>query len=77
LNNLGVAPHVIEAAANHVSGAARAGVAGTYNRAAYTPQVRAAMQLWADHISKLLTKTDGATQAGGAIEGKLSSAGSA
>jgi integrase len=74
LNNLGVAPHVIEAAVNHVSGAARAGVAGTYNRAAYTPQVRAAMQLWADHISKLLTKTDGATQAGGAIEGKLSSA---
>jgi len=77
LNNLGVAPHVIEAAVNHVSGAARAGVAGTYNRAAYTPQVRAAMQLWADHISNLLTKTDGAARAGGVIEGKLSSAESA
>jgi integrase len=59
LNNLGVAPHVIEAAVNHVSGASRAGVAGTYNRAAYTPQVRAAMQLWADHIAGLLSKIEG------------------
>ena len=33
---LGVLPHVVEAALNHVSGA-RAGVAGVYNKATYAP----------------------------------------
>ena len=32
MNELGIAPHVVEAVVNHVSGAARAGVAGVYNR---------------------------------------------
>ena len=31
---IGIAPHIVEACLNHVSGA-KAGVAGTYNRAAY------------------------------------------
>ena len=34
---LGVAPHVVEAVLNHVSGH-KAGVAGTYNRASYEPR---------------------------------------
>ena len=33
MNELGIAPLVVEAVVNHVSGAAKAGVAGVYNRA--------------------------------------------
>jgi integrase len=53
LNDLGVEPHVIEALVNHVGGLARAGVAGVYNRSAYSMQKRAALALWCDHIAKL------------------------
>ncbi|RUT82669.1 MULTISPECIES: site-specific integrase [unclassified Mesorhizobium] len=49
---LGVAPHIVEALLNHVSGF-RAGVAGVYNRAKYEPEKRAAMTLWAEHLSRL------------------------
>ena len=35
MNELGIAPHVVEAVVNHVSGRAKAGVAGVYNRAVY------------------------------------------
>ena len=38
---IGVAPHVVEAALNHVSGA-KAGVAGTYNVEAYAEERRQA-----------------------------------
>jgi integrase len=47
--NLGVQPHVVEAVLNHVSGS-KAGVAGVYNRAAYEPEKRRALDLWADHV---------------------------
>jgi integrase len=47
---IGVAPHIVEACLNHVSGA-KAGVAGTYNRAAYEPEKRAALDRWADHVT--------------------------
>ena len=50
---LGVQPHVIEAALNHVSGH-KAGVAGIYNRSTYDREVRAALALWADHIRTLV-----------------------
>jgi integrase len=46
---IGVAPHIVEAVLNHVSGHKR-GVAGTYNRATYEPQKRAALDRWADHL---------------------------
>jgi integrase len=49
---LGVPPHVVEAALNHVSGA-RAGVAGTYNRAAYAAEKRAALERWGAHVAGL------------------------
>jgi integrase len=52
--NLGVAPHIIEAALNHVSGA-RAGVAGTYNRAAYAEEKRVALERWAAHVHGLIS----------------------
>jgi integrase len=54
MNELGVAPHVVEAVVNHVSGRARAGVAGVYNRANYANEKRAALQAWADHLDEVL-----------------------
>jgi integrase len=59
---LGVQPWYIEAVLNHYSKTAngslilpghRAGVAGTYNRARYTDEMRAALQRWADHVDKI------------------------
>ena len=35
MNDIGIAPHVVEAVVNHITGAAKAGVAGVYNRAKY------------------------------------------
>jgi integrase len=51
--DLGVMPHVVEAALNHHSGHKR-GVAGIYNRSAYEQPVKAAMALWADHVRALV-----------------------
>ena len=51
--DLGVMPHVIEAALNHQSGFKR-GVAGTYNRSRYEREVRAALTLWAEHVASLI-----------------------
>jgi integrase len=51
---LGVAPHIVEAVLNHISGA-KAGVAGVYNRAAYLPEKKAALERWAAHIEGLVT----------------------
>jgi integrase len=51
--NLGIAPHVVEAVVNHISGA-KAGVAGTYNRAEYLPERKAALERWATHVQGLL-----------------------
>ena len=45
-NELSLAePHIIEAAINHVGGA-KAGVAGTYNRAQWLPQRRQLLEAW-------------------------------
>jgi hypothetical protein len=52
VGELGVLPHVVEQALNHVSGA-KAGVAGVYNRSKMTDAVRAALQGWADHIERI------------------------
>jgi integrase len=51
--DLGVMPHVVEAALNHQSGFKR-GVAGTYNRSRYEREVRAALALWSDHLLSLI-----------------------
>lgn len=51
---LGSQPHVVEATLNHISGA-KAGVAGIYNRATYRDEKRVALNLWADHIERLVT----------------------
>jgi integrase len=51
---IGIDPHIVEAVLNHVSGA-KAGVAGTYNRAAYAAQKKAALERWAAHVEGLVT----------------------
>lgn len=48
-DKLRIAPHIIEATVNHVSGA-KAGVAGVYNRAEYLPERRRALDAWADYL---------------------------
>jgi len=50
---LGVLPHIIEAILNHVSGH-KSGVAGIYNRARYSEEMRTALQRWADYVEKLI-----------------------
>jgi hypothetical protein len=50
---LEVAPHVVEAIVNHVSGMAKAGVAGVYNRALYLDGRRAAIEHWARYLAWL------------------------
>jgi integrase len=51
--NLGVLPHIIEAALNHQSGHKK-GVAGVYNRSPYLTEVKAALASWADHVLSLV-----------------------
>jgi integrase len=55
--DLGVEPHVIEAAINHQSGH-RAGVAGVYNRSRYEKQVRAALSVWCDHLQSIISGSE-------------------
>jgi integrase len=52
MGEIGVQPHHIEAILNHYSGH-RAGVAGVYQRAKYEPEMRAALQKWADYVEKI------------------------
>jgi integrase len=49
---LGTQPHIIEAVLNHASGH-KAGVAGIYNRAKYSDEMRSALQKWADHLDQI------------------------
>ena len=50
---LAIDPHVVDAAANHISGTAKAGVAGTYNRAAYLDKRRRAFDAWGRYLEDL------------------------
>jgi integrase len=47
--DIGILPHVIEAALNHQSGTKR-GVAGIYNRSTYAREKKQALDLWGDHV---------------------------
>lgn len=49
---LGIAPHIIEAALNHISGA-KAGVAGIYNRHRYDDEKRVALSAWSNKLEAL------------------------
>jgi hypothetical protein len=50
---LGVSLPVIEKVLNHVSGSF-AGIVSVYQRHDYASEKRAALQRWADHVSKLV-----------------------
>jgi integrase len=50
---LSVAPHVVEAVVNHMSGLAKAGVAGVHNRALYLNDRRCALEMWSDYVQGL------------------------
>jgi integrase len=51
--DIGIQPHIVEAVLNHQSGHKR-GVAGTYNRSAYTTEVKTALERWAAHVEALV-----------------------
>ena len=50
---LGVSLVVIEKVLNHVSGSL-GGIVGVYQRYEYAEEKRAALQLWADHVERLV-----------------------
>jgi len=50
---IGIEPHIIEAALNHASGH-KAGVAGIYNPASYAKQMKVALAVWADHVASIV-----------------------
>lgn len=54
MHKIGVAPHVVEAAINHISGS-RGGVAGTYNRYQYLVERKAAFDRWCSHVESVVT----------------------
>jgi hypothetical protein len=54
---LGIAPHVVEAVVNHMSGLAKAGVAGVYNRALYLEDRKRALALWESWLRDLSAPT--------------------
>jgi integrase len=56
---LGVAPHVVEAVVNHMSGLAKAGVAGVYNRALYLEERRWVLNAWQAYASELAPSGEG------------------
>jgi integrase len=47
---LGIAPHIVEAVVNHISGPSKRGVAGVYNRALYLDERRRALEAWATFV---------------------------
>ena len=50
--DIGIQPHIIEAVLNHVSGH-KGGIAGIYNRAAYSAEKAQALARWDEHLALL------------------------
>lgn len=53
-DQLGIAPHVVEACLGHISGF-KSGVAGTYNKAIYLDERRRALEKWAAFLHEIVT----------------------
>ena len=51
--DLRIAPHIIEAVLNHISGT-KGGVAGVYNRALHLDERQDALEAWAAHLMELV-----------------------
>lgn len=58
LGELGVASAVVEGLLNHKSGAAKAGVAGVYNRAELEPQRYRAINAWGRYVALVVDESD-------------------
>ncbi len=56
-DKLRIAPHVVEAIVNHISGT-KVGVAGIYNRAEYLPERRRALDAWADYVMRHIDEAE-------------------
>jgi integrase len=56
MNEMGISPHIVEAVVNHVSGEAKAEVAGIYNKAQYLEPRRIALDEWAEHIETIISQ---------------------
>jgi integrase len=54
---IGIQPHIIEACLNHISGH-KGGVAGVYNRAAYSKEIKVALAQWADRVDSIVHNTE-------------------
>ena len=52
--DIGIAPHIIEAVLNHVSGH-KGGVAGIYNRSSYAAEKAAALARWDEHVALIVS----------------------
>lgn len=57
LNDLGVAPHVVEQLLGHSLG----GVMAIYNRSQYLPEKMAALDMWLEHLEVLSNSPDNVT----------------
>ncbi|MFH4665807.1 tyrosine-type recombinase/integrase, partial [Vibrio cidicii] len=57
LNELGVAPYVVEQLLGHSLG----GVMAIYNRSQYLPEKREALTMWLEHLDILTNKTNNVT----------------
>jgi integrase len=55
--DIGIAPHIIEAVVNHLSGH-KGGIAGVYNKATYASEVRAALETWGNHVMAIVEGRD-------------------
>jgi hypothetical protein len=55
--DIGIAPHIIEAVLNHVSGH-KGGVAGIYNRSSYAAEKAAALARWDEHVRSVVEGRD-------------------
>jgi len=53
LIELGIPPHIVELAVNHISGT-RSGVAGVYNRSEMMPERREALERWARYVALVI-----------------------
>jgi integrase len=58
ISEMGVAPQVVEAIVNHVTGQAKVGVAGIYNRALYMDERRSALDAWSLELEAVV-RNDG------------------
>jgi len=58
-DDLGIPPHIVEACVNHVTGAAKVGVAGVYNKAQYMAERETALDRWANWIATLTNDEEG------------------